>query len=339
MTCTQSSPSIRNSDRLSIHSIVDSATAQQSARQDAISGLSQSPKSLPPYFFYDDRGSQLFEQICQLPEYYPTRTEASILKSYAAEIVELTGPCEIVELGSGSSVKTRLLLDSYQAANHPLRYLPIDVSTSILTESANALLQDYPSLEIHALASTYDRGLENLPDTQLPSRTIAFIGSSLGNLDPEHSHEFLKAIAAALNPGEFFLLGIDLHKDTAILEAAYDDSQGVTAAFNLNMLQHLNRRFDGNFNLEHFEHVAFYNEDCRQIEIYLKSLINQTVILKDLDLVVNFELGELTLTEISRKFDSFEMQHQLQTIGLLPINAWTDPEANFALLLAQRQIG
>ena len=338
MTCTQSSPSVLTRDRLSIHAIVDSTTARQSARQDAIDGLSKSPKSLPPYFFYDDRGSQLFEQICQLPEYYPTRTEASILKSYAAEIVEITGPCEIVELGSGSSIKTRLLLDSYQAASHPLRYLPIDVSTGILTQSANALLQDYPSLEIHALASTYDRGLENLPGTQLPSRAIAFIGSSLGNLDPERSQEFLQAIAAALQPGEFFLLGIDLHKDTAVLEAAYDDSQGVTAAFNLNMLRHLNRRFDGNFNLEQFQHVAFYNEECRQIEIYLKSLVKQTVILEDLDLVANFDVGELMLTEISRKFDISQMQQQLETLGLQPINVWTDPEDNFALLLAQRQI-
>ena len=342
MTCTQSSSSVADrsvsdcGDRLFIHSLVNSETAQQSARRDAIAGLSQSPKSLPPYFFYDDRGSQLFEQICQLPEYYPTRIEAMILESYADEIVSITGSCEIVELGSGSSIKTRLLLNAYQTAGFPLHYLPIDISAGILERSAKALLQDYPPLTIHALASTYDRGLENLPIPMLPNRAIAFIGSSLGNLDSASCDRFLQAIASALNAGEFFLLGIDLHKDTAILEAAYDDSQGVTAAFNLNMLQHLNHRFNGNFDLNGFEHVAYYNEGDRQIEIYLKSLAAQTVTLADLDLTVQFEAEELMLTEISRKFDIAHMQQQLSAFGLLPVNVWSDPKQHFALVLSQR---
>ena len=337
MTCTHPSARIADhSDRLVIHSIVNSITARESARQDALSGLSATPKSLPPYFFYDDRGSQLFEQICQLPEYYPTRTEASILSTYADEIVDITGSCELVELGSGSSVKTRVLLDAYRAAGHPLRYLPIDVSDGILEDSAKALLQDYPSLNIHALASTYDRGLESLPKTELPNRAIAFIGSSLGNLPPDRCQSFLKAIAAALRKGEFFLLGIDLHKETAILEAAYDDSQGITAAFNLNMLQHLNHRFDGNFDLDNFRHHSFYNESERQIEIYLKCLVDRTVTLNDLDLTVRFEAGELMMTEISRKFELSQMQHQLAALGMQPVRAWTDPDNYFALVLAQR---
>ncbi|MEM9567445.1 MAG: L-histidine N(alpha)-methyltransferase [Cyanobacteria bacterium P01_E01_bin.34] len=337
MTCTQSSPCTPiHSDRLLIHSIVASEISQESARRDARAGLSASPKSLPPYFFYDDRGSQLFEHICQLPEYYPTRTEAAILKDYAADIVELTGACELVELGSGSSVKTRLLLNAYEAADYPLRYLPIDVSAGILEHSANELLQSYPTLRIHALASTYDRGLESLPATELPNRVIAFIGSSLGNLSPERCHSFLTSIVTALQPGEFFLLGIDLHKDTAILEAAYDDRQGVTAAFNLNMLRHLNHRFGGNFNLDCFRHHSFYNENERQIEIYLKSLVSQSVTLKDLDLTVTFEAGELMMTEISRKFDLTQMQQHLCEIGLTPVRAWTDTNDYFGLVLAQR---
>ncbi|MGK7911371.1 MAG: L-histidine N(alpha)-methyltransferase [Synechococcus sp.] len=337
MTCTQPStrPSI-HSDRLAIHSLVTSDIAQESARRDARAGLSATPKSLPPYFFYDDRGSQLFEQICQLPEYYPTRTEAAILSDYAAEIVEITGACELVELGSGSSIKTRLLLNAYAAAGHPLRYLPIDVSDGILKRSANELLQDYPTLRVHALASTYDRGLASLPASQLPHRAIAFIGSSLGNLPAEQCQSFLNTIATALQPGEFFLLGIDLHKDTAILEAAYDDLQGVTAAFNLNMLQHLNHRFGGNFKLECFQHHSFYNESKRQIEIYLKSLVDQTVTLKELDLTVKFAAEELMMTEISRKFELFDMKQQLSELGLNPIRAWSDPNHYFALVLAQR---
>ena len=337
MTCTQpSSRTSTYSDRLVIHSIVTSDSARESARRDARSGLSASSKSLPPYFFYDDLGSQLFEQICQLPEYYPTRTEAAILRDCAAEIVNITGACEIVELGSGSSIKTRLLLNAYETSGHQLRYLPIDVSAGILERSANALLQDYPTLNIHALASTYELGLESLPATELPNRAISFIGSSLGNLPPEQCQWFLNAIATALQPGEFFLLGIDLHKDAAILEAAYNDSQGVTAAFNLNMLQHLNRRFDGNFDLDCFGHYSFYNKSDRQIEIYLKSLVDQTVTLKDLDLTVRFDAGELMMTEISRKFDLSQMQQQLFEIGLNPIQTWTDPDRYFALVLAQR---
>ncbi|MEM8716455.1 MAG: L-histidine N(alpha)-methyltransferase [Cyanobacteria bacterium P01_G01_bin.4] len=337
MTCTQ--PSARtstHSDRLVIHSIVASDIAQESARRDARSGLSATPKSLPPYFFYDDRGSQLFEQICQLPEYYPTRTEAAILRDCAADIVQITGACELVELGSGSSIKTRLLLNAYEAAGYPLRYLPIDVSAGILEHSANALLLDYPTLRIHALASTYDRGLESLPATKLSNRAISFIGSSLGNLPPERCQSFLASIVAALQPGEFFLLGIDLHKDTATLEAAYDDRQGVTAAFNLNMLRHLNRRFGGNFDLDCFRHYSFYNEGDRQIEIYLKSLVEQTVTLKDLDLTIEFAAGELMMTEISRKFDLSQIQQQLSELGLNPVRAWTDPNNYFALVLAQR---
>ncbi len=337
MTCTQSSVRTSiHSDRLTIHSIVTSDDAQDSARRDARSGLSTIPKSLPPYFFYDDRGSQLFEQICQLPEYYPTRTEAGILRDCAAEIVDITGVCELVELGSGSSIKTRLLLDAYAAANYPIRYLPIDVSAGILEHSSRALLQDYPTLQVHALASTYDRGLASLPTSELPNRAISFIGSSLGNLPPDYCQSFLASIAAALRSGEFFLLGIDLHKDRGLLEAAYDDSQGVTAAFNLNMLRHLNRRFDGNFDLDRFRHHSFYNEAERQIEIYLKSLVDQTVTLKELDLTVEFEAGELMLTEISRKFDLSQMQQQLSELGLNPVRTWTDPNNYFALILAQR---
>ncbi|OLP16879.1 dimethylhistidine N-methyltransferase [Leptolyngbya sp. 'hensonii'] len=303
--------------------------------QDAVVGLSRSPKSLPPHYFYDDRGSQLFEQICELPEYYLTRTETRILQTYAQEIAGLTGPCELVELGSGSATKTRILLDACAVLGYPLRYLPIDVSGGILESSAYQLLNDYPTLQVHGLVSTYELGLQQLGPSPLDTRMICFLGSTLGNLTPEECHLFFSQIRAALQPGEYFLLGVDLQKPKALLEAAYNDSQGVTAAFNLNMLSHLNWRFRGNFDLEQFEHVAFYNEQQHQIEIYLRSLRSQTVTLQSLDLTVTFAAGETILSEISRKFDLTAISQELATLDLVPVHTWTDPQNWFGLVLCQ----
>lgn len=304
---------------------------------DAVKGLTQTPKSLPARYFYDDRGSELFEQICELPEYYLTRTETAILQGCAREIAQITGPCELVELGSGSSTKTRILLDAYNHLSYPLRYLPIDVSAGILENSARQLLAEYPSLQVQAIVSTYELALEQLIPTQLPSRMVCFIGSTLGNLTPQECDEFLSQITAALHLGEYFLLGIDLQKPKHLLSAAYNDSQGVTAAFNLNVLHHLNRRFDGNFDTTQFEHWAFYNETQHQIEMHLRSLRSQAAQLSALDLTVEFETGETILTEISRKFDLNTMQQQLQARGLMPLQAWTDPNQWFGLLLCQVQ--
>jgi len=324
--------------RLQIERLVGATRIVTStAGSDVVKGLSQTCKSLPARYLYDDRGSELFEQICELPEYYLTRTETVILQQCASEVAHLTGTCELVELGSGSSTKTRILLDAYNQMGYPLHYLPIDVSAGILESSARQLLADYPSLQVHGLVSTYELALKHLAPPQLPKRMLCFIGSTLGNLNPQEYDKFLAQIIAALNLGEYFLLGVDLQKSKQLLEAAYNDSQGVTAAFNLNLLDHLNRRFEGNFDTTQFEHWAFYNETQHQIEIHLRSLRSQTVQLRALDLTVEFETGETILTEISRKFDLKTIQMELQAQGLMPLQAWTDPNQWFGLLLCQLQ--
>lgn len=323
---------------------------------DVISGLSRSPKTLPAQYFYDDQGSQLFEQICELPEYYPTRAETAILQAHAPEIAHLTGPCELVELGSGSSTKTRLLLDTYTDIGLSPWYCPIDVSGGMLKQSALDLLEHYPTLNIHGYVGTYETALAALSPPHLPTRMICFLGSTLGNLNPQECQDFFEQLTRSLQPGEYLLLGVDLQKSIQQLEAAYNDSQGITAAFNLNMLRHLNWRFQGNFKVENFQHLAFYNATEHQIEMHLKSLSSQQVNLLALDLTVELERGETIRTEISRKFDLATLQKQLQggldtkpgradqaffgsTKRLKPLQTWTDPNHWFGLILCQCRQG
>ena len=303
---------------------------------DVIEGLTKNPKTLTPRYLYDDKGSELFEQICELPEYYPTRTEKSILEQYSSEIAQITGACELVELGSGSSTKTRVLLDAYKNLGYPLRYLPIDVSAGILESSARQLLADYPSMQIHALAGTYELALEKLESSKLSSRLICIIGGTLGNLKPADFDLFISQITGSLQPGEYFLAGVDLRKPNHIIEAAYNDSAGVTAAFNLNVLDHLNWRFNGNFNRSQFEHWAFFNDVESRIEMHLRSLRSQTVELQALNLKVEFEAGETIRTEISRKFDLNLIQEQLKRHDLNPVKVFTDPNQWFAVILSRR---
>ncbi|MDZ8188698.1 MAG: L-histidine N(alpha)-methyltransferase [Nostoc sp. ChiSLP02] len=303
--------------------------------QDVIQGLTTKPKSLPPKYFYDDRGSELFEEISQLPEYYPTRTEAWILEQYADEIAQITGVCELVELGSGSSTKTLFLLDAYQKLANYCRYVPIDVSRGILESSVIKLQQKYPNFFIEGLIGTYEQALAKLESTFAPSRMIFFLGSSLGNFNPQECDIFLKQIAKTLQVGHYFLLGIDLQKPKEILEPAYNDSQGVTAAFNLNMLSHLNKRFQGNFDLNLFAHQAIYNQTDAQIEMYLHCQKSHQISLKSLNLEVAFTDGESILTEISRKFDLALMEKQLKSHGLKTLKTWTDPKNWFGLILCQ----
>lgn len=303
--------------------------------EDVIQGLTQTPKSLPPKYFYDDHGSELFEQICELPEYYPTRTETWILSQYADEIAQITGCCELVELGSGSSTKTRLLLDAYQKIADSCRYLPIDVSGGILKTSVFQLQKKYPDFSIHGLLGTYEQALSHLESNYLQSRMLFFLGSSMGNFTPQECDKFLNQIAHTLNAGDYFLLGIDLQKPTEILEAAYNDSQGVTAAFNLNMLSHLNWRFQGNFDRTLFSHQAIYNQADAQIEMYLHCQESHLVSLDVLNLKVSFQAGESILTEISRKFDLVNLQKQLAAQRLQPLKVWTDPQQWFGLILCQ----
>jgi L-histidine Nalpha-methyltransferase len=303
--------------------------------EDVIQGLTQNSKSLSPKYFYDDLGSELFEKICELPEYYPTRAEAWILSQYADEIIENTGCCQLIELGSGSSTKTQFLLDAYQKKAEICKYIPIDVSGGILKTSVRYLQEKYPDFSIHGLLGTYEQALSHLEVNYLQSRMLFFLGSSMGNFSPIECDRFLQQVVRTLQPGDYFLLGIDLQKPIDILEAAYNDSQGVTAAFNLNMLSHLNWRFQGNFDTDFFTHQAIYNEADAQIEMYLHCHRNHQVSLDSLDLQVSFKAGESILTEISRKFNLTTIQTDLQNQGLNTIKIWTDPQEWFGLILCQ----
>jgi L-histidine N-alpha-methyltransferase len=329
---------VSRQDRLRIDQFLPlQATEVEVAGQDVIQGLTRRPKSLPPKYFYDDRGSHLFEQITTLPEYYLTRTETAILQASAHPIADIVGDCELVELGSGSSTKTRHLLSAFSQAGHTLSYCPVDVSGGMLEVTAHQLLQDYPQLTIHGLVGTYGPALTYLPQPELPRRMIAFIGSTLGNLNPQECQNLLAQMSVNLRGGDYLLLGVDLQKDTTILERAYNDSQGVTAAFNLNMLHHLNWRFDGNFQPNQFRHIAFYNEIAHQIEIYLESQTTQQVTLNTLNLTVNFDKKERLLSEISRKFSVEELSKNLRAEGLHPVKVFTDSQQWFGLVLCQKQ--
>ena len=319
---------------------IDRVASEAADRAEVLHGLAQPQKTLPAKYFYDARGSQLFEEICGLPEYYPTRAEAWILDRYAVEVADATGPCGLVELGSGSSTKTRALLDADRNLGGALRYVPIDVSRTILTESAKQLLRDYPTLEVRGAVATYDRALAALSfkfaPTDLPSRMLVFLGSSLGNLTLEECDRFFGQVRGFLDAGEYFLLGVDLHKSTAQLDAAYNDSRGVTAAFNLNMLAHLNRRFGADFDRANFQHRAFYNEGDRQIEMHLRCLHSHEVQLGDRRFA--FTEGETIRTEISRKFDVDAVRAQLDRYDLEPVNIWRDPQGWFASILSRRRV-
>ncbi|MEE3717889.1 L-histidine N(alpha)-methyltransferase [Tumidithrix elongata RA019] len=302
---------------------------------DVVEGLNKFPKSIPSKYFYDQLGSELFERICDLDEYYPTRTETAILQSYAAEIAAITGECELIELGSGSSTKTRILLDAYRDRGDRLRYVPIDISGSILSNSAIALLSDYPTLAIDGFVGTYELGLQHLPQPHLPTRLLCFLGSTLGNFSPDECDVFCDRLAGVLQAGEYLLLGIDLQKSKSVLEAAYNDRLGVTAAFNLNLLRHLNYKFEGDFDLTRFEHAAFYNQEQHQIEMYLRSLGRQRVNLRSLDLSIDLEPNETMLTEISRKFNLKHLARDLESKGFRHIRSWTDPNHWYGLVLCQ----
>ncbi|WP_293353293.1 MULTISPECIES: L-histidine N(alpha)-methyltransferase [unclassified Microcoleus] len=315
--------------------LLDCHSALKNDGEDVIQGLSKNQKTLPAKYFYDSRGSQLFEQICELPEYYPTRTEASILRQYAGEIARITGACELIELGSGSSTKTRLLLDAYQALKYACKYVPVDVSASILKESALQLQVEYPTLHVQGLIGTYEQALAQLMPTSRSSRMVFFLGSSMGNFTPAECDIFLNQITDVLTPGDYFLIGIDLQKPQHILEAAYNDSQGVTAAFNLNMLDHLNWRFQGNFDTGLFAHQAIYNPNENQIEMYLHCCASHLVNLESLGLNVTWKTGETLLTEISRKFDLETVEKELDSKGLKTLKSFTDPQNWFGLLLCQ----
>ncbi|MGB2924277.1 MAG: L-histidine N(alpha)-methyltransferase [Limnothrix sp.] len=299
-----------------------------------LQGLRQTPKTISPRYFYDAAGSALFEQICELPEYYPTRTEAEILRKFAVEIAATTGNAELIELGSGSSTKTRFLLDAYQPFGQ-LDYVPVDVSASIVELAAQGLLREYDKLSVTGLIGTYEQAIAHLPDAGNLPRMLIFLGSTLGNFSPLECDQFFAQTRQSLRSGDYFLLGVDRHKSTAVLEAAYNDSTGITAAFNLNMLTHLNQRYGGNFQTKNFAHRAIYNTDQRQIEMYLDCEQTQAVHFSVLNKTIEFTAGESMLTEISRKFDLQQLQNYLKQQGLKTVKMWGDRQDYFGLILTQ----
>ena len=313
-----------------------------SLRADALAGLTATPKSLPPKWFYDAQGSALFEKITELPEYYPTRAERAILRAVAPEIAALTGATTLVELGSGSSDKTRLLLSALRDAGTLRGYVPVDVSESALAAAGDALAAEYPGLAVHAVVADFEKYLGVPSDAASGSagddgggpRLVAFLGSTIGNMVPGERAVFLRRVRAQLRQGDSFLLGTDLVKDPAVLIAAYDDSAGVTAAFNKNVLAVLNAELGADFDLDAFDHVAVWDAEREWIEMRLRAASAQRVRVSDLGLTVEFAAGEQMRTEVSAKFREAGVRAELAAAGLSMRSWWTDEGGQFGLSLA-----
>lgn len=301
---------------------------------DARAGLTAEFKTLPPKYFYDDHGSELFEQITELPEYYPTRAEREILRTKGVEIIAAADPECLIELGSGSASKTRGLLDAMRDRGSLHTYVPVDISHEITRRTAEELIEEYPGLKVHGVICDFENDLERLPGWG-QHRMIAFFGGTVGNFPPDRRIAFLQRIAAMLGPDDTLLLGTDLVKDRSMLEDAYDDSAGVTAAFNKNVLNVLNRELGADFDLDRFEHRAFYDEHEERIDIRLRSLADQRVRIPALDLEVEFSEGEEMRTELSCKFTRSSLETSYARAGLRLDELWTDSEGLFALSLAR----
>jgi L-histidine Nalpha-methyltransferase len=312
---------------------MDAAVHRHTFARDVAFGLTAPQKWLPPKYFYDERGSQLYEQICALPEYYLYRAELEILSTYAAEIHAEIGHLALVEFGSGHARKTRHLLTAYEWAGQPFRYCPVDISREILLDTANRLLQEYTHIEIRAMHTDFAGEPEVIQAFQLEKKAVAFFGSSLGNFTPEESLEFLRRTAAILGPEDVFLLGIDLKKSPAILVPAYDDAQGVTAAFNLNVLHRINRELGGRFDPHRFEHLAFYNDEQGRIEMHLRSRQAQRVPIVNIEQVVSFDKDETIHTESSHKYTVDEVRDLGSQADLMLDRAWFDARHYFLLAL------
>ncbi len=320
-----------------IDSHLDGA-GERSLADDVLDGLTRPFKELPPKHFYDARGAELFDRICELPEYYPTRAERAILEQRAGEIAALTGAAELVELGSGTASKTRVLLDALDAAGTLRRYVPVDVTESMVRECAAALSDEYPGLHVHGVIGDFERHLDRVPHAT-GARIVAFLGGTIGNFPPGSRRRVLREIAALLGPDDHLLLGTDLVKDPAVLEAAYDDAEGVTAEFNRNVLRVLNRELGAEFEPDDFEHVALFDRQHEWIEMRLRARRAHTTHVRDLDLPVRFEAGEEIRTEISAKFTDERIDGDLAAAGLELVRRFTDDEGLFALTLARRTSG
>ena len=300
------------------------------------SSLNRDSKFISPKFFYDKKGSDLFEKICTLPEYYPTRTEIAILKNLQTLLPSfIDNSFRLVELGSGTSVKTRLILDIFTKIQQTIEYFPIDIS-EILTESSEQLLQDYDNLRITGIIDTYEGGLEFLKNYDNKNNLIVFLGSSFGNFSPGDGRIFLEKINATMKPGDLFLIGLDLVKDSQTLESAYNDTQGVTAKFNLNVLSRINDELDADFNLNNFSHYSIYNKKDQRIEMYLKSLVNQSVIISKSNLSLNLKKDELIHTEHSHKYTLNQIKTLFESTGFQINHTWLDENTHFSLTLVSK---
>jgi L-histidine N-alpha-methyltransferase len=329
---TPPEPAVQTAIRIDSH--LD-GTHERSLADDVLDGLTRPFKELPPKHFYDERGAELFDRICELPEYYPTRAERSILERDATELAALTGAAELVELGSGTASKTRVLLDALEHAGTLVRYIPVDVTESMVRECAAQLIEEYPGLQVHGVIGDFERHLGEVPEALGP-RIVAFLGGTIGNFAPGSRRRVLREIARLLGPDDHLLLGTDLVKDPVVLQAAYDDTQGVTAEFNRNVLRVLNRELDADFEPEDFEHVALFDPEHEWIEMRLRSRREHTTIVRDLDLPVHFDAGEEMRTEISAKFTSERIEGDLAAAGLEVVRRFTDADELFALTLARR---
>jgi L-histidine Nalpha-methyltransferase len=317
---------------VTLSNYLEADSAAHALRRDVRNGLAQTPKSLPPKWFYDSVGSDLFDQITRLPEYYPTRAEAQILRTRAADIAAASGADTLVELGSGTSEKTRILLDALHGAGSLRRFIPFDVDASVLESAGTAIGAEYPGIEIDAVCGDFEEHLGKIP--HVGRRLVVFLGSTIGNLTSGPRSEFLAALSDSLQPGDALLLGTDLVKDVDRLVQAYDDAAGVTAKFNKNVLAVVNRELAADFDLEAFDHVARWNPAEERIEMWLRASTPQRVRIGDLDMNVDFAAGEEMLTEVSCKFRSEGIADELAAVGLRRVEWWTDEAGDFGLSLA-----
>lgn len=324
-------PSARTlSTRLMIHNFLRARSADSFA-DDVRTGLTTTPKTLPPKYFYDALGSHLFEAICQLPEYYLTRAETEIFERYANEIVTaIPGLTSIAEFGSGSAVKSRYLIAALLAQRDVVHYQPLDISPDILKQSAEALLESYTGLSVTGYVCDYLQQMPPLERRDKGRVLVLFLGSNIGNYTPEEARALLQRMRQIMQPGDGLLLGADLKKDQQVLEAAYDDALGVTAAFNLNVLLRINQQLGGDFNLRQFAHRAVFNETQSRMEMYAVSRVAQTVRLAALDLTVEFQAGEMIHTEYSHKFDTAQLAASATATGFAPLQVWRDEREWFS---------
>lgn len=317
-----------------IHIDVHLKEDREGALKDLRAGLARTPKELNPHFFYDDAGSALFEKICTLPEYYQTRTEKALLEASAGDIIETTGIEEVLELGSGAATKTRVLLNAMHQAKKLRLYLPFDVNEWIVRRTAKELTQKYPGLKVHGIIGDFEKHHDLIPTGK--HRLTIFLGGTIGNFSPKGAQRFLQDIAEGMHPGDHFLLGTDLIKDRQQLHDAYNDSQGVTADFNLNILNVVNSIADGNFDPTGFEHRAFFEETHHRIEMWLDAKREMVVDLPKAGITVTLKHGEGIRTEISTKFDQEKVSALLESAGMRLEKWYTDPDQLFALSLARR---